>query len=62
MTRFAKMIRAFAHEEDGVALSEYLMLLALLIGGVLLFITTAGTNLGEAWNSWAGWFNKLAYS
>lgn len=61
MTRFAKFISTFAHDEEGVALSEYLMLLALLIGGVLAAVILAGGNLNYAWYSWAGWFNLLAY-
>ena len=29
-------VRAFAREEDGVALTEYLILLGLLVGGVIV--------------------------
>jgi pilus assembly protein Flp/PilA len=49
-------VRAFAREEDGVALTEYLILLALLVGGVITAVTLAGTNLATVWNGWAGWF------
>jgi len=61
MTRFANLVRAFARDEEGVALSEYLMLLALLIGGVLFAVTIAGENLNAAWYSWANWFTQLEY-
>jgi pilus assembly protein Flp/PilA len=49
-------VRAFAREEDGVALTEYLILLALLVGGVIGAVTLAGDNLTKVWNAWAGWF------
>jgi pilus assembly protein Flp/PilA len=49
-------VRAFAREEDGVALTEYLILLALLVGGVITAVTLAGDNLADVWNTWAGWF------
>jgi pilus assembly protein Flp/PilA len=49
-------VRAFAREEDGVALTEYLILLALLVGGVITAVTVAGTNLSGAWDQWATWW------
>ncbi len=52
-------VRAFAREEDGVALSEYLILLGLLIGGVLATVKLAGTNLNAAWETWASFFKTL---
>lgn len=52
-------VRAFAREEDGVALSEYLVLLGLLVGGVIAAVTLAGQNLSTAWNGWAGFFLSL---
>lgn len=56
MTKLASMVRAFAHEEDGIALSEYLVLLGLLIGGVIIAVGTVSTNLSTAWTSWGTWF------
>lgn len=56
MKAFVNRVRAFAREEDGVALTEYLILLALLVGGVITAVTLAGDNLAEVWNAWAGWF------
>ncbi len=52
-------VRAFAREEDGVALSEYLVLLGLLVGGVILAVTTAGGNLATAWTNWGAFFLTL---
>ncbi len=41
MKAFVNSVRAFAREEDGVALTEYLILLALLVGGVITAVTLA---------------------
>ena len=49
-------IRAFAREEDGVALTEYLILLGLLIGGAITAVTAAGSNLSDAWDAWGTWW------
>lgn len=54
-------VRAFAREEDGVALTEYLILLGLLVGGVIAAVGVAGTNLDAAWDSWATFFTTLNY-
>ncbi|OHV74382.1 hypothetical protein [Ensifer sp. LCM 4579] len=51
-------VRAFAREEDGVALTEYLILLGLLIGGVIATVTAAGTNLSDAWDAWGTWWTE----
>ncbi|MFT2213414.1 Flp family type IVb pilin [Rhizobium giardinii] len=56
MKALLSAVRAFAREEDGVALTEYLILLALLVGGVITAVTMAGTNLAAVWTAWAGWF------
>ena len=49
-------VRAFAREEDGVALTEYLILLGLLIGGAITAVSTAGVNLSDAWETWGTWW------
>ncbi|MQW88257.1 hypothetical protein [Sinorhizobium saheli] len=59
MKAFLSKVSAFAREEDGVALSEYLVLLGLLVGGVIAAVTTAGGNLATAWTNWGGWFLVL---
>jgi pilus assembly protein Flp/PilA len=56
MKALLSAVRAFAREEDGVALTEYLILLALLVGGVITAVSLAGSNLAAVWNAWAGWF------
>lgn len=49
------MASRIREEEDGVALSEYLILLGLLVGGVIAAVLLFGTNLGTAWGAWAAW-------
>lgn len=54
----------FVNDEEGIALTEYLILLGLLtlavIGAVVLF----GQELGANWQSWANWMRDadLGYS
>ena len=52
MKKFVESIRAFAVEEDGIALTEYLVLLGLLIAGVITAVTNAGGGLSAAWGKW----------
>ncbi|CUH74905.1 Flp pilus assembly protein, pilin Flp [Tritonibacter multivorans] len=64
MKRFSKIkaidvFRRFMKEEDGIALSEYLVVLGLMIGGVIVAVTLFGTNLGIAWDNWADWIVTL---
>lgn len=49
----AEVFRRFMKEEDGIALSEYLVVLGPMIGGVIVAVTLFGTNLGIAWDNWA---------
>ena len=49
------MLQSFRKEEDGLALTEYLVLLGLLVGGVIVTVGVFGENLDGAWNSWAEW-------
>jgi pilus assembly protein Flp/PilA len=51
-----KTFYLFCQEEDGVALSEYLILLGLLVGGSLIAVELAGNNLSAAWGSWETWW------
>lgn len=45
----------FRKDEDGIALTEYLVLLGLLVAGVIAAVLLFGTELTGAWNSWASW-------
>ena len=48
------MIR-FHSEDEGIALSEYLVVLGLLIGGVIAAVLLFGQQLSLAWSNWANW-------
>ncbi len=54
-----KIIHSFRQEEDGLALTEYLILLGVLIGGVITAVTVAGVDLATAWDSWGTWWTTL---
>jgi pilus assembly protein Flp/PilA len=53
------MLQSFRKEEDGLALTEYLILLGLLTGAVILAIGAFGTELGTQWQGWADWLEGL---
>lgn len=58
MLRFAKYMAArFKREESGLALTEYLVLLGLLIGGVLAAVILVGGDLAAGWQGWTTWFD-----
>lgn len=59
MTLITDKIREFAREEDGIALTEYLILLGILSAAAITAVTTSGTNLGNAWNDWTAFFLAL---
>lgn len=56
------MMAKFKHDEDGLALTEYLLLLGLLVGGVIVAVTLFGTNLSLTWSGWANWFRTANVS
>ncbi|MEX0346099.1 MAG: hypothetical protein AB3N20_14335 [Rhizobiaceae bacterium] len=63
MKKLTKMLQAFRREEDGIALTEYLVLLGLLIGGVILAVIAAGEDLASAWESWGTfWTDEVSYT
>ncbi|WP_429811835.1 hypothetical protein [Ensifer sp. B1-9] len=64
MKALLNKVRAFAREEDGVALTEYLVLLGLLSGGVIASVIAIGGDLQVAWSSWETFFGTgdLGYS
>jgi len=45
----------FSKEEDGLALTEYLILLGLLTGVVIGAVVAFGGGLGENWDAWGDW-------
>ena len=50
-------VSKFKNEEQGIALTEYLILLGLLTAGVIVAVLAIGVDLGAYWNSWAAWFS-----
>ena len=56
MKKTKEMVAAFGREEDGIALTEYLILLGLLIGGVITAVTIAGNSLETVWTNWGNWW------
>lgn len=57
-----KIFQSFARDERGLALTEYLMLLGLLTGGVLTVVIIIGASVEGAWESWAQWFGSADWN
>ena len=52
------LYRRFHSEDEGLALTEYLVVLGLLIGGVIAAVILFGNNLSNAWNNWGNWADQ----
>lgn len=50
-----KTVARFRKDEDGIALTEYLVLLGVLTAAVILAVAFFGDQLTEAWQSWGSW-------
>ncbi|MBC2835654.1 hypothetical protein [Paragemmobacter straminiformis] len=50
----------FRRDESGLALTEYLVLLGLIGGGVIFTVLAFGGYLGENWRSWSGMYQMLS--
>ncbi len=59
MNSISKNLRAFAAEEEGIALTEYLILLGLLVGGVIATVGIAGASLDGAWTAWSTFWDGM---
>jgi pilus assembly protein Flp/PilA len=55
---FAQQMGRFATDETGLALTEYLLLLGLVTGGVVLTVVAFGQSMGQTWTSWAEWVSR----
>ena len=53
------MFERFRRDEEGIALTEYVMLLGLLAGAVIAAVTLFGENLSDIWDAWATWVGGL---
>jgi pilus assembly protein Flp/PilA len=56
--KLMEMFRAFARDEEGIALTEYLILLGLLTAAVIAAVLSIGEDLGTAWGTWETWFGS----
>lgn len=59
MNSISKNLQSFAADEEGIALTEYLILLGLLVGGVIVTVGLAGTSLNGAWTAWSTFWNGM---
>ncbi|WP_417733471.1 Flp family type IVb pilin [Roseovarius sp.] len=53
------LVKRFRNEEEGLALTEYMILLGLLTAVVIGAVTLYGENLGDLWQGWAEWLGTL---
>lgn len=53
------LYRRFKSDEEGLALTEYLILLGLLTAAVITAVLIFGGRLGVLWQTWADWLNSL---
>lgn len=56
---FLDVMRRIRDEEEGLALTEYLILLGLLTAAVVTAVILFGGNLGDQWEIWANWIETL---
>lgn len=47
----------FKHDDEGIALTEYLILLGILSTAVVVAALMYGTKLGELWGGWRTWID-----
>jgi pilus assembly protein Flp/PilA len=59
MSKAIDSLRGFIAEEDGIALTEYLILLGLIVAAVVVAVGTAGSSLAGAWSRWGSWWDGL---
>ena len=51
-----RIFQEYMNDEEGLALTEYLILLGLLTAAVIAAVLIVGGELGDAWGTWAAWF------
>lgn len=62
MSAAIRTVKAFRRDDSGIALVEYLILLAILSGSVVVAIFIFANNIGIQWQSWALWFSPANLS
>jgi Flp pilus assembly pilin Flp len=60
MSKMFHLARAFAGEEDGASMAEYLVLLGVLVVVVTGGIAAFSGALNTAFNNWATWISQNA--
>lgn len=60
LNKARKLVARFRKDEDGLALTEYLILLGLLTAAVITAVTVFGEELGRLWETWADWLAQLS--
>lgn len=55
-TKVRNLMSDFVKDEQGLALTEYLILLGLLTAGVIISVLAIGEDLAFAWKGWETWF------
>jgi pilus assembly protein Flp/PilA len=53
-------LRDFLVDENGVALMEYMVLLGLLLGGVIVAISSFSSAASDAWTGWGAYIVDIA--
>jgi pilus assembly protein Flp/PilA len=51
LTKIKTKMTHFYQQEEGLALTEYLILLGIIAGGLIVIVGIYGTDLGGAWSS-----------
>lgn len=54
------LIIRFKDDEEGLALTEYVLLLGLLAGTVIAAVLLFGENLNTLWNGWATYMGTVS--
>lgn len=62
MNAIKNMFARFSKDEDGLALTEYLILLGLLTAAVVIAVGLFGDNLGIQWDTWAAWIGGPGFA
>ncbi len=60
LDRFLNVLVRLKIEKDGLALTEYLILLGLLTAAVIGAVLAFGGQLGILWQTWATWIEGLS--
>jgi len=53
------LVDRFQNDEEGLALTEYMLLLGLLTGAVITAVIAFGSELGQLWQAWADWMTAM---